>query len=95
MNTENVVESNEADASNASAETVVHNNVAAVIESAKAKGKPGRKVIPGSGLQRAKAIYERMHGAERSAIVAAFVADKIPKPSANTYYHLIKNGTPS
>lgn len=100
MNTENVetnetetvavVETNEVPETN---ETVVHESVAAVIEGAKAKGKPGRKIVPGSGLQRAKEIYTRMAGAARSDVVAAFVADKIPKASANTYYHLIKNAS--
>ena len=70
---------------------VVHANVASAIEGVKVKGKPGRKVVPGSGLQRAKEIFARMAGAARSDVVAAFVADKIPKASANTYYHLIKN----
>lgn len=107
MNTENVVESTETVAvsevavetvaeTNVAAEpaeAVVHTSVAAVIEGAKAKGKPGRKVVPGSGLQRAKEIFTRMAGAARSDVVAAFVADKIPKASANTYYHLIKNAS--
>lgn len=105
MNTENAVESTETVAvvetveaveSNVVAEpteAVVHTSVAAVIEGAKAKGKPGRKIVPGSGLQRAKEIYTRMAGAARSDVVAAFVADKIPKASANTYYHLIKNAS--
>jgi hypothetical protein len=95
MNTENVVESTETEnvAVVEPTETVVHESVAAVIEGAKAKGKPGRKVVPGSGLQRAKEIYTRMAGAARSEVVAAFVADKIPKASANTYYHLIKNAS--
>jgi hypothetical protein len=75
------------------AEAVVHTSVSAVIEGVKAKGKPGRKIVPGSNLQRAKSIFTRMAGAERADVVAAFVADKIPKPSANTYYHLIKNAS--
>lgn len=102
MNTENAVESTETVAvaevvdtvagdTNEPAQAVVHASVAAAIEGAKPKGKPGRKVVPGSGLQRAKEIFTRMSGASRSDVVAAFVADKIPKASANTYYHLIKN----
>lgn len=92
--TEAVVETSAEDTSNVAGAVVVHADVASVVESVapKAKGTPGRKPIPNSGLQRALSIYTRMAGAKRSDVVSAIVADGVQKASANTYYHLIKNG---
>lgn len=107
MNTETSVESVETNEVSQSAvdavgETIVHDSVADAISATnptvvssvatvKAKGKPGRKAQPDSNLQRAYAIYDRMAGAARKDVVVAFTAANIPKASANTYYHIIKN----
>lgn len=74
---------------NSAVESIV--SVASPAPAVKVRGRPGRPRVAGSNLSRARAEFESNPNRPRAEIIKAFTEVLgIPKPTANTYYQVLK-----